>query len=138
MLNTFANITKNATLKKRIFPSSVFFLMCGVIFYVAMKNGFTPVSIVSAIFFFSSAILLLFPRSGKKIFYLISILTAVVNYIILNILLIIFYYILFTPLALLIQIFSRKIMSRRMDSKKQSMWKDHHPVPNLKQYFKQY
>ena len=93
---------------------------------------------VPAISFLCGAILILIPISGKKIFYIISIITAAINYIFLNTLLIAFYYILFTPLALLIRIFSRQMISRKMDSKTKSMWEEYHTVSDLKQYFKQY
>lgn len=138
MLNTFTNITKNASLKKRILPCTVFFIMGCVFFYFAKKHGVTPMNTVPAISFLCGAILILIPISGKKIFYIISIITAAINYIFLNTLLIAFYYILFTPLALLIRIFSRQMISRKMDSKTKSMWEEYHTVSDLKQYFKQY
>ncbi len=138
MLNTFSNVTKEASVKKRLLPCAVFLIMGCVISYFAMKNGFSSAKITAVSVFFGGAVLLLLPFVGKKIYYLLSIIAASINYVFLNALLVLFYYILFTPLALLIRCFMKHSISVRMDQTKKSMWEDHREISDLKQYFKQF
>ena len=138
MLNTFSNVTKEASLKKRLLPCAIFLIMSCLLFYFAEKNGYTPAKMATALFFLCGIILLLIPYTGKKIYYLLSLIAAAVNYVFLNTLLILFYYILFTPLALIIRISIKLSISRKMDLEKTTLWSDHRDISDLKQYFKQY
>ena len=138
MLNTFHSVAKDAPLKRRLLPLAVFLIMSGVIFYFGRKNGFTAAKITAESFFICGAVLLILPFTGKKLYWLLSMIAASVNYVFLNTLLLLFYYILFTPLALIIRLCMKLSITRKKDEKKSSMWEDHRSITDLKQYFKQY
>lgn len=138
MLNTFANITREAPLKKRLLPCFVFLIMFCVISCFAVKEGITPGRITAAAIFLCGLILLLIPVTGKPVFYVLSLAAAAVNYVLLNFLLVLFYYLLFTPLALLIRLFVKNQISAKWDDGKQTGWEVHGEITDLKQYFKQF
>ena len=138
MLNTFHSVTGDAPLKKRLLPLAVFLLMSGIIFYFGRKNGFTAAKITAESFFVCGVILLLLPFTGQKLYWLLSMIAAAVNYVFLNTLLLLFYYILFTPHALIIRLCMKLSITRKKDENKNSMWEAHRSITDLKQYFKQY
>lgn len=139
MINTFAHIEKNASLKKRGISALVMLIVSALFFYWSISSETVGnMTFILSLVWLSVSILLLLPLAGEKIYFCFTVVGGVISFIILNTVMLLFFYLFFTPLGLILRLLGKNQVSLKVSPGLTSNWHNHQQTKELKQYLKQY
>ena len=114
--------------------AGLFGILTGILFWRGNAQG-NYYALIGPVFLLAG---LFFPGALRQVYRLWMLLAFTLGWITTRTILVLAYWIIMTPMGLLMRISGKDVLDERIDRSATSYWKKHEPVPDRRQYNKQF